>query len=436
MPTTSPPSTPQEQAAAARQFNIEVFTLLAVGILVTALRTYTRLVSVGWKKIQADDFLALFAILCYSAETALAYSVGNAAHGLANNGLTSAERDALSPENPEYALRELGSKIQLAGWATYGTVLWALKGSLLVYYTRLTANLGRDYEIRIYIGYGWVMISYIIVIFNLFLGCRPLHRYWQINPDPGNVCHPAVSSQIVWVYFALNVATDTYLLSIPLPLLWKAKLKPLRKCALMVLFGGGIFVIACATLRCVLIVKDPINGAQLAGSWAVRETFVALVTTNLPMIYPFFAKFLGPWFSAWLSTVRPTQKTDDMPGMQGELVTIGQSGPSSKGRRSHPITHITYNESEERIVGLHQEASDVEAQSEWSSMKNGGGAQTHIIQREVEVNVVSQERGVRDEEHDWQRQLAAKFPQSPGEGGHFANAIGPEMKPRDAGSGS
>ncbi|RMY10769.1 hypothetical protein D0867_08291 [Hortaea werneckii] len=410
MSTTSPPSTPQEQAAVARQFNIEVFTLLAVGILVTALRTHARLSLVGWKKIQADDLLALFAILCYSAETALAYSVGNAAHGLANNGLTSAERDALSPENPEYALRELGSKIQLAGWATYGTVLWALKGSLLVYYTRLTANLGRDYEIRIYIGYGWVIISYIVVIFNLFLGCRPLHRYWQINPDPG------ISSQIVWVYFALNVTTDTYLLSIPLPLLWKAKLKPLRKCALMVLFGGGIFVIACATLRCVLIVKDPINGAQLAGSWAVRETFVALVTTNLPMIYPFFAKLLGPWFNAWLSTVRPTQKSDDMPGMQGELVTIGQSGPSSKGRRSHPITNITYNESEERIVGPHQEVSDVEAQSEWSSMKNGGGgggAQIHIIQKEVEVNVVSQERGEMDEGQGRQRQLTAKFPEGP-----------------------
>ncbi|RMX77070.1 hypothetical protein D0869_10164 [Hortaea werneckii] len=403
MSTTSPPHTPQEQAAAARQFNVEVFTLLAVGILVTALRTYTRLSLVGWKKIQADDFLALFAILCYSAETALAYSVGSAAHGLANNGLTSAERDALSPENPEYAMRELGSQIQLAGWATYGTVLWTLKGSLLVYYTRLTANLGRDYEIRICIGYGWVIISYIVVIFNLFLGCRPLHRYWQINPDPG------ISSQIVWVYFALNVATDTYLLSIPLPLLWKAKLKPLRKCALMVLFGGGIFVIACATLRCVLIVKDPINGAQLAGSWAVRETYVALVTTNLPMIYPFFAKLLGPWFNAWLSTVRPTQKTDDMPGMQGELVTIGQSGPSSKGRRSHPITNITYNESEERIVGPNQEVSDVEAQSEWSSMKNGGGAQTHIIQKELEVSVVSQERGKESGGLDRQRQLTAKF---------------------------
>lgn len=163
---------------------------------------------------------------------------------------------------------------------------------------------------------------------------------------------------------------------------------------------------------------------------------MALVTTNLPIIYPFFAKLLGPWFNAWLSTVRATQKTDEMPGMQGELITIGQSGPSSKGRRSHPITNITYNESEERIVGPHQEVSDVEAQSEWSSMKNGGsGAQTHIIQKEVEVNVVSQERGEKDGEQDWQRHLAAKRPRGQGEQGQFANARGPEATPGEAGSG-
>lgn len=34
----------------------------------------------------------------------------------------------------------LGSKIQLAGWTTYGTLLWTLKGSLLVFYTRLTVS--------------------------------------------------------------------------------------------------------------------------------------------------------------------------------------------------------------------------------------------------------------------------------------------------------
>ena len=45
-----------------------------------------------------------------------------------------------------------------------------------------------------------------------------------------------------------------YLLSIPLPMLWKSSLRPVKKVVLMILFGGGILVIACATLRCVLIV--------------------------------------------------------------------------------------------------------------------------------------------------------------------------------------
>ncbi len=43
---------------------------------------------------------------------------------------------------------------------------------------------------------------------------------------------------------------------------------------------------ACGILRCTLILLDPVNGAQQAGSWAVRETFVAVIIDNIPMIYP------------------------------------------------------------------------------------------------------------------------------------------------------
>lgn len=31
--------------------------------------------------------------------------------------------------------------------------------------------------------------------------------------------------------------------------------------------------------------QDPVGGAQAAGSWAVRETFVAVVVSNLPIVY-------------------------------------------------------------------------------------------------------------------------------------------------------
>lgn len=69
-----------------------------------------------------------------------------------------------------------------------------------------------------------------------------------------DVCQPAVSNQVIWVYLSFNVSTDLYLLSIPLPMLWQAKLKPIKKWGLLFLFSGGLFVVVCATLRCVLIV--------------------------------------------------------------------------------------------------------------------------------------------------------------------------------------
>ena len=48
-------------AAAARQFNIEAFTLLGIGLTITILRTYVRVSSVGVKRLQVDDYLVWFA---------------------------------------------------------------------------------------------------------------------------------------------------------------------------------------------------------------------------------------------------------------------------------------------------------------------------------------------------------------------------------------
>lgn len=109
--------------AALKRFNIEAFTLLGVALLITGLRCFIRIRSVGFKGLWADDYLAVLAAvsrmsamsvyhranverqITYSAETGLAYSVGNIAHGLANNSMTDAERKALDPNSEEYALR-------------------------------------------------------------------------------------------------------------------------------------------------------------------------------------------------------------------------------------------------------------------------------------------------------------------------------------------
>jgi hypothetical protein len=69
-----------------------------------------------------------------------------------------------------------------------------------------------------------------------------------------DICQPAISNQIIWVYWAFNITTDLYIISVPLPMLWGSSLKPLKKVGFMIVFSGGILVVVCATLRCVLIV--------------------------------------------------------------------------------------------------------------------------------------------------------------------------------------
>ncbi|KAI1082567.1 hypothetical protein F5B20DRAFT_578236 [Whalleya microplaca] len=382
-------------AAAMRQFTIEAFTLLGFGLVITILRTYSRIKAVGFKHLQADDYLVWVGWTFYAIETSLAYSVGAVGHGLANNGMTDEQRVALSPDNPEYRIRVIGSQIQLAGWSSYSVLLWSLKASLLVFYMRLTEGLSRSYIIRIYVGFGFVVASFITVLANLFLACRPFHGYWQINPDPGNVCQPAVSNQIIWMYLSMNVTTDLYLLSIPVPMLWQSRLKLWKKFGLIILFSGGLFVIVCALLRVILLVSDPQNGAQLAGSWAVRETFVAVVTTNLPMVFPLIRGWLSPVFGPLISSMRSTPRPSDKGS--SNLRTFGQGSIPSWRRRgtgpptANPITNITYNESEERMVD-EVKMQDLKG---WTDTSTTGSMQTgNNIHKHVEVAIV---REARDE---------------------------------------
>lgn len=60
-PAAMDPAAAEAAAAAAQaamqSFTIEAWTLLTVGILFTMLRTYARVRSVGFKGLQADDYL-------------------------------------------------------------------------------------------------------------------------------------------------------------------------------------------------------------------------------------------------------------------------------------------------------------------------------------------------------------------------------------------
>lgn len=58
---------------------------------------------------------------------------------------------------------------------------------------------------------------------------------------------------VIWTNLALNASTDFYLMSIPVPLLWKSGLKLSKKIASTILFTAGFFIVICSSLRSITI---------------------------------------------------------------------------------------------------------------------------------------------------------------------------------------
>lgn len=156
----------------------------------------------------------------------------------------------------------------------------------------------------------------------------------------------------------------------------------------------------------------------------MRETFVAVVTTNLPMLVPMAKVLLGPFIGSILSSRRSTQKLDD--GTPKSLVTFGGSTKSWRGRgppTANPITNFTISESEERIV------EDVRMQDlkVWSDGRDHQGDHHHQqsradeesgsreIHKHVEIDIVTtsqrlseEQRQMSSDEHA--RRLRGAFP--------------------------
>ncbi|KGO77306.1 hypothetical protein PITC_092660 [Penicillium italicum] len=287
----------------------------------------------------------------HKTTTSLAYSVGHVSGGLANNGMTTAQREALLPSNPVYRARVIGSKIQIAGWTTYAALINSLKLSMLAFYIRLMDGLGRRYQIPIYLGFGLVAGCFLASVITIFAACRPFHKNWQINPDPGTVCQPAISTPVIAVSFAANLITDPYLIFIPIPMLWQSSLKPLKKIAATIVLSSGVFILVCATIKSVFLLVDPEDGAQLANEWGTRETFVAVVTTNLPMVFHLFRIWLNKVFG---SQFQSSQKTHKSPSAGFRSIGGGGDYASRKGHGPASTDHMTigmsFTESEERMM--------------------------------------------------------------------------------------
>jgi hypothetical protein len=166
-------------------------------------------------------------------------------------------------------------------------VQWGTKACLLLLYWRLTQNLPQNIVVKVVAAY--VLVTY-IVMEVLYFGywCRPFHDYWQTPPN--NVqCTTALHHLIVNLSF--NLSSDLLIMSIPLPLFFKAQMDLKRKLLLILPFSMGTFTILCAILSKHLSFTQPFSGNWVF--WYCREASTAMIVTNMPYSWALIRRAFG-----------------------------------------------------------------------------------------------------------------------------------------------
>ncbi|KAK0714381.1 hypothetical protein B0T21DRAFT_396382 [Apiosordaria backusii] len=328
-----------------RKFLLELWSLQGTTYLIVALRYVSRVRTVGWGGLSWDDIIMALATMVYTGESVAAHLIVTTTDGLANNGMTDKERAALDPDSEEYAKRVMGSKYHVAGLLLYATLLWSLKACWTLYYSRLTAGVHRMRRI-IQVAYVLVPATYIICLLVAFLKCIPFEKQWQIYPPPSNGCQPAISTLQTIVVMVLHLVTVLFLMAIPLPMVWKANLPLRKKLMLFIMFSGGFLEMAFSILRCTSILMlgntDPAQSAY----WSLRESFVSVTLTNMPMVYPLVKHF----FEKGLSSRGGGKSGTNNAGSNG--YPLGTNAKSRTNNSRHPLSipDNTCWGSEENIV--------------------------------------------------------------------------------------
>ena len=103
-------------------------------------------------------------------------------------------------------------------------------------------------------------------------------------------------------------------MAVPLPIIISAKIPPIQKFILSILFSSGIFVMIAAVLRAYYSVSN-LNNLDVALGWASREALVSVIVVCAPGIKPLLSQF--KWFQSFKSSSNGYGTSNQRTGKSG-----------------------------------------------------------------------------------------------------------------------
>ncbi|KAF2221192.1 hypothetical protein BDZ85DRAFT_302523, partial [Elsinoe ampelina] len=296
------------------------WALTGIAALLIFIRWAVRIRTVGFRGFQGDDYVSI-GTLCFTimdaATVTVAFKKGQ------NVDLSPAMIEKLT--EADIARITWGSKVELAAWYSYITLIWCLKFTLLFFYQRLTLG---SFNAKLVRYLFWIIgITYIALFLVVTVGCRPFKANWQVSPMAPWQC--SFRPQNLIATAVLNTTTDAALLVIPVILLYQLKVSLSKKLVIGLILSSGVFVIIAAIIRAQLSLGNAPTAANI-NSWGVRETVIGVFTVNVPILRPLFRR------SFWTTGAYNPQSSSKR--------SANATGPSQHATASHRAPTSTVND--------------------------------------------------------------------------------------------
>ncbi|KAH8761526.1 hypothetical protein F5883DRAFT_562068 [Diaporthe sp. PMI_573] len=317
----------------ASPFQVEAWTEYAIGLLILGIRIFCRCSHVG-RNWEGDDYFAVMAIFFWTGAQVTLQLIGDYGSIIGIN-----DEIALSLSDEQIRGIVIGSKCLIAGWVCYVSLIWSLKACMLFFFIRLTLHLWqRKLVVTTAFACG---AGYIAMISVIMTHCMPFDKNWQVYPYPGDSC--ALKVRITLALAVTNITTDLMILSIPVPLLWTARMPFLRKIVCTLWLCTGVFVIIATLIRCIMCLQtiESINSGTI---WSIRETFVGIIAVNVPAVAPWIVKCASV-VSSLASKYSPKESRGN--SSSPTIVTIGRQ--RIRPRRKGP-GWTTFDTESERVI--------------------------------------------------------------------------------------
>ncbi|KAJ6155393.1 hypothetical protein N7470_005959 [Penicillium chermesinum] len=229
--------------------------------------------------------------------------------------------------------------VALAFWLTvpfYNAAVLCAKASILLQYFRVFPT----QRMRVVC---WFMITVLAIygtwaVLSAFLNCIPVAKFW--DPSIDGFC---LSKPGLWFSNAsMHIATDLFILIIPIPALISIEIPRRHKAALIGVFALGGFVCVTSIIRLVSLKRiadstDPTYDNVGAASWSAIECNTGIICACLPTLKPLVSRIMPGLLStldgsqrqhsAPMANTLHTWNDESMGGAPGEEPEYGAGDP-------------------------------------------------------------------------------------------------------------